>query len=103
MREYGNIRESNSNNNGDNIKFSIKCNTSNIYNMDSEDDMGLEKAIKSGKEHRDNYKYNFAKRVDRSCRNHGSCLYCEGNRRYRERRLKIDKKYIKEILTKDEI
>ena len=67
------------------------------------DDMGLEKSIKSGKEHRDNYKYNFAKRVDRSCRNHGSCLYCEGNRRYRERRLKIDKKYIKEILTKEEI
>ena len=71
--------------------------------MDSEDDMGLEKSIKSGKEHRDNYKYNFAKRVDRSCRNHGSCIYCEGNRRYRERRLKIDKKYLKEILTKEDI
>lgn len=65
------------------------------------DDMGLEKSIKSGKERRKQYR--GAKGVDRSCRNHGSCPYCEENRRYRERRLKIDKKYLKEILTKEEI
>lgn len=65
------------------------------------DDMGLEKSIKSGKERRKQYR--GAKGVDRSCRNHGSCIYCEENRRYRERRLKIDKKYLKEILTKEEI
>ena len=65
------------------------------------DDMGLEKSIKSGKERRKQYR--GAKGIDRSCRNHGSCIYCEENRRYRERRLKIDKKYLKEILTKEEI
>ena len=65
------------------------------------DDMGLEKSIKSGKERRKQYR--GAKGIDRSCRNHGSCLYCEENRRYRERRLKIDKKYLKEMLTKEEI
>lgn len=81
--------------------FNNKCNTCNIYNMDSEDDMGLEKAIKSGKEHREEYRN--GKRYSKHCRNHGGCLYCEENRRYRDRRLKIDKKYLKEILTKEDI
>jgi hypothetical protein len=38
----------------------------------------LDKAIEHGKEHRK--PYSKAKAVDRSCRNHGSCSYCEGNR-----------------------
>jgi len=48
--------------------------------------MGLEKAIKSGKEHRK--KYYGAKRIDRSCRNHGGCPWCEENRTYQSRKLK---------------
>ena len=26
--------------------------------------------------------YTKAKAIDRSCRNHGSCPYCQGNRKY---------------------
>lgn len=44
--------------------------------------MGLEQAIKHGKEHRKEYKYkkNYAKSVDPTCRNHGTCEWCKGNR-----------------------
>ena len=48
--------------------------------------MGLEKAIKSGKEHRK--KYRGAKSVSSSCRNHGGCPWCEENRTYQQRKLK---------------
>lgn len=40
--------------------------------------MSLDKAIKHGKEKREPYRK--SKRWDHSCRNHGSCSYCEGNR-----------------------
>lgn len=40
--------------------------------------MGLDKAIKSGKEHRKEYR--GAKAVDPTCRNHGSCPWCIGTR-----------------------
>jgi hypothetical protein len=40
----------------------------------------LDKAIKSGKEHRKPY-YD-TRRFDRSCRNHGSCEWCQANRLY---------------------
>lgn len=40
--------------------------------------MSLDKAITHGKEHRKPYR--GAKAVDRTCRNHGSCEYCKGNR-----------------------
>lgn len=43
--------------------------------------MALDKAIKSGKEHRKPYR--GSKRFDCSCRNHGSCPYCEQNRRHK--------------------
>lgn len=46
--------------------------------------MGLEKAIASGKEHRK--KFRGAKAVDGTCRNHGSCTYCMGNRLYRTKK-----------------
>ena len=38
----------------------------------------LDKAIEHGKEHRK--KYIKAKAVDATCRNHGSCTWCKGNR-----------------------
>lgn len=42
--------------------------------------MSLDKAIQSGKERRKPFR--GSKRVDRTCRNHGSCDYCKGNRLY---------------------
>jgi len=43
--------------------------------------MSLEKAIKSGKEHRKPYR--GSKAIDASCRNHGGCPYCEANRKHK--------------------
>jgi hypothetical protein len=40
--------------------------------------MSLDKAVHHGKEHRKPYR--GSKAFDCSCRNHGSCSYCEGNR-----------------------
>jgi hypothetical protein len=44
----------------------------------------LDKAIQYGKEHRK--PYYGAKAIDRSCRNHGSCPYCQGNRLYKNKK-----------------
>lgn len=52
--------------------------------------MSLDKAIMSGKEKRKSYR--GAKAYDRSCRNHGSCIYCEKGRTYNSR-----KKNFKEV------
>lgn len=43
--------------------------------------MGLEKAIEHHKEKRKPFK--GAKAIDYSCRNHGSCEWCRGNRLHR--------------------
>ena len=43
--------------------------------------MSLDKSIQSGKEHRKPYR--GAKAVDATCRNHGSCKWCEGNRTHK--------------------
>lgn len=43
----------------------------------------LDKAIASGKERRKPYR--GAKAIDRSCRNHGGCAWCEGNRLHKYR------------------
>lgn len=43
--------------------------------------MSLDKSILYGKEHRK--QYIGAKAIDRTCRNHGSCAWCMGNRMYR--------------------
>lgn len=43
--------------------------------------MSLDKAIDHGKEHRRQYR--GAKAVDMTCRNHGSCGWCLGNRMYK--------------------
>ncbi len=40
--------------------------------------MSLDKGILHGKEHRK--KYRKSKAIDKTCRNHGSCPYCKGNR-----------------------
>lgn len=55
--------------------------------------MTLDKAIEHGKEKRE--KYRGAKRVDRSCRNHGTCSFCRGDRKH-----KTDKK---ELSSKEQI
>ncbi len=46
----------------------------------------LDKAIKSGKEHRQEYRK--PKSIDPSCRNHGDCERCQGNRHYQINREK---------------
>lgn len=43
--------------------------------------MGLDKAIEHGKEHRKIYR--GAKSIDLSCRNHGTCAWCYGNRMHK--------------------
>lgn len=49
--------------------------------------MGLEKAIKSGKEHRKPYRN--SKEFDPMCRNHGGCPYCLNNRLYKFKKQKL--------------
>lgn len=43
--------------------------------------MSMSKAIKSGKEHRKEYR--GSKAFDKTCRNHGSCDWCRMNRQYK--------------------
>lgn len=43
--------------------------------------MALDKAIEHKKEHRK--PYYGSKSIDRSCRNHGGCPWCEENRKYK--------------------
>ena len=56
--------------------------------------MSFNKAIEHGKEHRKQY-YKYCKLVDPSCRNHGSCIYCQGNPQYNTRK-RIEKAEYKE-------
>ena len=54
--------------------------------------MGMEKAIASGKEHRK--EYHGAKAICKSCRNGGSCEWCQMNRQYKnlkKMQISIDK------------
>ena len=46
--------------------------------------MSLDKAIEHGKEHRK--PYHGSKAIDPSCRNHGSCPWCEENRKHKYRK-----------------
>jgi len=43
--------------------------------------MSMDKAIKYKKEHRK--PYYGSKAIDRTCRNHGGCPWCEENRMYK--------------------
>ena len=45
--------------------------------------MSLDKSIKHGKEHRK--PYTGSKAIDCTCRNHGSCPWCEENRKHKFR------------------
>jgi len=47
--------------------------------------MSLDKSIQSGQEKRQPYR--GAKAVDTTCRNHGSCPWCEGGRQYRHKKI----------------
>lgn len=49
--------------------------------------MSLDKAIAAGKEHRKPYR--GAKAIDHTCRNHGSCGWCESNRLHSDRKRKM--------------
>ena len=51
--------------------------------------MGLEKAIRSGKEKRVEYGTKgqpYCKSVDYTCRNHGTCPWCQSNRLHNNRK-----------------
>ena len=53
--------------------------------------MSLNKAIESGKEHRIQYGEkgtSYAKKVDPTCRNHGTCVYCLNQRLHKQKRAK---------------
>jgi len=43
--------------------------------------MSLNKAIEHGKEHRK--QYTGSKAIDKTCRNHGGCEWCEENRKHK--------------------
>ncbi len=45
--------------------------------------MSLDKAIEHGKEHRKPYR--GSKSIDKTCRNHGGCQWCEENRKHKFR------------------
>lgn len=46
--------------------------------------MSLDKAIEHGKEHRKLYRR--SKAIFKSCRNHGSCPWCQGAREYKRKK-----------------
>lgn len=55
--------------------------------------MSLNKAIEHKKEHRK--PYIGSKAIDRTCRNHGSCLWCQDNRTYKN--IKNEKKMLDKL------
>ena len=62
--------------------------------------MPLDKAIEHGKERRKPYR--GAKRFDRTCRNHGSCPWCERNRLANfRRRLEAAQRDMRDALSDD--
>lgn len=53
--------------------------------------MSLDKAIEHGKEYRKEYR--GSKAIDKTCRNHGGCEWCEENRKH--------KYLVKEVVMKE--
>jgi hypothetical protein len=51
-----------------------------------------DKEYPNRKDNRRVYKYNYAKSVDRTCRNHGGCNWCMGNRFYSTNKLLVKAK-----------
>ena len=63
--------------------------------------MALDKAIKSGKEHRKEYR--GSKSFDRSCRNHGGCPWCEENRQYKNiKRIQMANEKLEELMRENQ-
>lgn len=59
--------------------------------------MSLDKSIKNGSEHRKPYRK--SKAFDRSCRNHGNCGYCQGNRMHKhDKKIEAIKKELNDLL-----
>lgn len=56
--------------------------------------MSLDKAIEHGKEKRE--KYRRGKAIDKSCRNHGGCDWCLGNRTHKYEKAKLKAEQTKE-------
>ena len=53
--------------------------------------MSLDKAIAHGKEYRKPFR--GAKAIDKTCRNHGGCEWCKGNRLHKyKKREKVEEK-----------
>ena len=50
--------------------------------------MSLEKAIEHGKERRK--RYYGAKAVDKTCRSHGGCPWCDGSRRHKIKKEQVE-------------
>ena len=50
--------------------------------------MTLDKSIQSGKERRKPYR--GAKAIDATCRNHGSCEWCHGNRTHKNDKRELE-------------
>ena len=46
--------------------------------------MSMDKGVEYGKEKRKEYR--GAKSIDRTCRNHGSCPWCEGGRQHKHKK-----------------
>ena len=67
--------------------------------------VSLDKAIESGKEHRRSYR--GAKAVDSTCRNHGSCAWCYGNRTHKNNKRELaaeqERDEYEELLAEEEI
>lgn len=52
--------------------------------------MSLDKAVKHKKEHRKPYRK--SKAFDGTCRNHGSCPWCENNRTHQQQKAELSAK-----------
>lgn len=63
------------------VSVSISERVQNVYHFIEVNNMSLDKSIQSGKEYRK--QYTGAKVVDATCRNHGSCRRCCGNRTHK--------------------
>lgn len=50
--------------------------------------MSLDKSIQYGKEHRKTY--SGAKAIDATCRNHGNCEWCHGNRIHKNEKRELE-------------
>lgn len=56
--------------------------------------MSMNKAIEHGKEKRK--PYNGSKAIDKTCRNHGGCKWCEENRKHKYRKAEEKAKEVDE-------